>query len=71
VNWWPRRWLSAGRVSTIRHDRAAAVRIARGTKRSSCGEKPAYSYRRVVWWLWRHHGLVVNGKQAWVCRAQI
>ena len=30
----------------------------------ACGEKPAYGYRRVVWWLWRHHGLVVNGKRA-------
>src|SRR2546421_250997 len=29
-----------------------------------CGEKPAYGYRRVVWWLGRHHGLVVNGKRA-------
>ena len=26
----------------------------------ACGEKPAYGYRRVVWWLGRHHGLVVN-----------
>ena len=24
----------------------------------ACGEKPAYGYRRVVWWLGRHHGLV-------------
>jgi putative transposase len=30
----------------------------------ACGEKPAYGYRRVAWWLWRHHGLVVNGKRA-------
>ena len=30
----------------------------------ACGEKPAYGYRRVVWWLGRHHGLVVNGKRA-------
>ena len=29
----------------------------------ACGEKPAYGYRRVVWWLGRHHGLVVNGKR--------
>ena len=28
------------------------------------GQKPAYGYRRVVWWLRRHHGLVVNGKRA-------
>ena len=27
---------------------------------TACGEKPAYGYRRVVWWLGRHHGLVVN-----------
>lgn len=31
---------------------------------TACGEKPAYGYRRVVWWLGRHHGLVVNGKRA-------
>jgi putative transposase len=31
---------------------------------AACGEKPAYGYRRVVWWLGRHHGLVVNGKRA-------
>ena len=30
----------------------------------ACGEKPAYGYRRVVWWLERHHGVVVNGKRA-------
>ncbi len=31
---------------------------------TACGEKPAYGYRRVVWWFGRHHGLVVNGKRA-------
>ena len=30
----------------------------------ACGEKPAYGYRRVVWWLGRHHGLLINGKRA-------
>jgi putative transposase len=30
----------------------------------ACGEKPAYGYRRVVWWLGRHYGLVINGKRA-------
>ena len=30
----------------------------------ACGEKPAYGYRRVVWWSGRHHGLVINGKRA-------
>ena len=30
----------------------------------ACGEKPAYGYRRVVWWLERKQGLVVNGKRA-------
>jgi putative transposase len=30
----------------------------------ACGEKPAYGYRRVAWWLGRHHGLVVDGKRA-------
>ncbi len=29
----------------------------------ACGEKPAYGYRRVVWWLGRKQGLVVNGKR--------
>jgi putative transposase len=29
----------------------------------ACGEKPAYGYRRVTWWLGRHHGLVLNGKR--------
>jgi hypothetical protein len=24
-----------------------------------CGEKPAYGYRRVVWWLGRKQGLVL------------
>jgi putative transposase len=27
---------------------------------TACGEKPAYGYRRVVWWLGRHHGLVMR-----------
>jgi len=31
---------------------------------TACGEKPAYGYRRVVWWLGRHHGLAINGKRA-------
>ncbi len=30
----------------------------------ACSEKPAYGYRRVVWWLGRHHALLVNGKRA-------
>ena len=30
----------------------------------ACGEKPAYGYRRVIWWLARKQGLVVNGKRA-------
>ena len=30
----------------------------------ACGEKPAYGYRRVAWWLARKQGLVVNGKRA-------
>jgi helix-turn-helix protein len=29
----------------------------------ACGEKPAYGYRRLVWWLGRKQGLVVNGKR--------
>lgn len=31
---------------------------------TACGEKPAYGYRRVVVWLGRHHGLVIDGKRA-------
>ena len=30
----------------------------------ACGEKPAYGYRRVVWWLGRKQGLIMNGKRA-------
>ena len=30
---------------------------------TACGEKPAYGYRRVAWWLGRQHGLAVNGKR--------
>jgi putative transposase len=29
----------------------------------ACGEKPAYGYRRVAWWLWRKEGLRVNRKR--------
>lgn len=29
----------------------------------ACGEKPAYGYRRVAWWLGRQHGLVMNPKR--------
>ena len=29
----------------------------------ACGEKPAYGYRRVTWWLRRKEGLHVNGKR--------
>ena len=29
----------------------------------ACGEKPAYGYRRVRWWLRRKEGLAVNGKR--------
>jgi len=31
---------------------------------TACGEKLAYGYRRVVWWLERKRGLKVNGKRA-------
>jgi putative transposase len=30
---------------------------------AACGEKPAYGYRRVSWWLRRKEGLVVNRKR--------
>ena len=29
----------------------------------ACGEKLAYGYRRVAWWLWRKEGLRVNRKR--------
>ncbi len=29
----------------------------------ACGEKPAYGYRRVAWWLRRKEGLPVNRKR--------
>ena len=29
----------------------------------ACGEKPAYGYRRVAWWLRRKEGLTVNRKR--------
>jgi putative transposase len=29
----------------------------------ACGEKPAYGYRRVTWWLRRKENLLVNGKR--------
>src|SRR5271170_5923233 len=29
----------------------------------ACGEKPAYGYRRIAWWLRRKEGLVVNRKR--------
>ncbi|HYB61148.1 MAG TPA: hypothetical protein VEH50_06690 [Methylomirabilota bacterium] len=29
----------------------------------ACGEKLAYGYRRVTWWLQRHRGLPVNRKR--------
>ncbi len=29
----------------------------------ACGDKPAYGYRRVAWWLRRKQGLTVNGKR--------
>ncbi len=29
----------------------------------ACGEKPAYGYRRVAWWLWRNENLLVNSKR--------
>jgi putative transposase len=30
---------------------------------AACGEKPAYGYRRVAWWLHRKQGLAINGKR--------
>jgi putative transposase len=41
-----------------RADRSQDQRIV-----EACGEKPAYGYRRVAWWLGRQHGVVVNAKR--------
>ena len=30
---------------------------------AACGEKPAYGYRRVAWWLRRKENLAVNRKR--------
>jgi hypothetical protein len=38
--------------------------FARSGDRPGLRRKPAYGYRRVVWWLGPHHPLVVNGKRA-------
>ena len=45
------------------------ARISRADRRydeqivEACGEKPAYGYRRVTWWLRRKEGLGVNRKR--------
>ncbi len=46
------------RPHTSRADRSEDMRIV-----EACGEKPAYGYRRVVWWLKRKQQLEVNGKR--------
>jgi putative transposase len=44
-------------------------RVSRADRRQdeaimvACGDKPAYGYRRVAWWLWRKQGVTVNGKR--------
>ena len=43
-------------VSRADRSQDAAIIVA-------CGDKPAYGYRRVSWWLWRKQGLTVNGKR--------
>ena len=45
------------------------LRVSRADRRwdeqiaQACGEKPAYGYRRVTWWLHRKEGLQVNRKR--------
>jgi putative transposase len=46
------------REHSSRADRSHDERIV-----AACGEKPAYGYRRVAWWLQRKQQLAVNGKR--------
>ncbi len=58
--------LAISRSSLYYQARPRASRADRSRDREivlACGEKPAYGYRRVVWWLGRHHGLALNGKR--------
>ncbi len=45
------------RAHTSRANRSEDARTV-----AACGEKPAYGYRRVAWWLHRKQGLAINGK---------
>jgi putative transposase len=47
---------SKPRVSRADRSQDEAIIVA-------CGDKPAYGYRRVAWWLWRKQGVTVNGKR--------
>ena len=46
------------RAHTSRADRSDDERIV-----AACGEKPAYGYRRVAWWLQRKQHMEVNAKR--------
>ncbi len=58
--------LAVSRSSLYYQARPRASRADRSRDQeivAACGEKPAYGYRRVAWWLGRKQGLVVNGKR--------
>ena len=58
--------LSISRSSLYYRKRAQPSRAHRGDDErivAACGEKPAYGYRRVAWWLQRKQGMDVNGKR--------
>lgn len=63
--------LSISRSSLYYRKRAQPSRAHRGDDErivAACGEKPAYGYRRVAWWLQRKRGMEVNGNAAHVLR---
>jgi transposase InsO family protein len=58
--------LSISRSSLYYRKRAHRSRAHRGDDErivAACGEKPAYGYRRVAWWLQRKRDMDVNGKR--------
>jgi putative transposase len=58
--------LSISRSSLYYRKRAHRSRAHRGDDErivAACGEKPAYGYRRVTWWLQRKQDMDVNGKR--------
>lgn len=58
--------LSISRSSLYYRKQAHRSRAHRGDDErivAACGEKPAYGYRRVAWWLQRKQDMEVNGKR--------